>query len=322
MAGNRIPGPMCQVKDPVEIDEGTMCLAATPQPVPIGFTPWPAEKHKTYYKKVGTTAVWRTLDPLAFLYVAGMEIDVDGAPNAYGPPEQPGVDILGNANTVPNDPRSGEWCGIIANKSGTGPPDKNGNRGVAQKSGPYKGFFISTTSLQDKSVYDLLNPSRYVDATKIPYLALPVTRHSKHGKTHNKYFEELGLTLGDYGVAANSANGKWSAAIFADTKNLPNLGECSVALADALGVPSDPRGGQKSKHGDKTARGAGATKGIVYLVFPSSGVGPGTIPSAQEIQNKGKALFQKWGGMDRLVDCFPEWLGICHPPPRRKRNKA
>lgn len=34
MAGNSIPGPVCQVENPVEIDSGTSCLAATPVPGP------------------------------------------------------------------------------------------------------------------------------------------------------------------------------------------------------------------------------------------------------------------------------------------------
>jgi hypothetical protein len=34
MAGSRVPGPVCQVENPVEIDDGTSCLAATPSPGP------------------------------------------------------------------------------------------------------------------------------------------------------------------------------------------------------------------------------------------------------------------------------------------------
>src|SRR5271157_2417012 len=36
MAGNKTPGPMCQVADPVEVDDGTMCLAASPPPRSTG----------------------------------------------------------------------------------------------------------------------------------------------------------------------------------------------------------------------------------------------------------------------------------------------
>jgi len=298
-----------------------MCIGLTPSPVPIGFTPGPTQRGKIFYKKVGVTNVWRTVVPSAFLYVAGMEIDVDGAPNAYGPPEQPGLDFLGNASSKPKDWKLGEWRGIVAGPNGTGLADVKGNKAFVQNDGVHKGFFISQTSLQDESVKDPLNPARYVDATKVPYLALPLARPAKKGKQDPTYFEELGLRLGDYAVVVNSKNAKWSAAIFADSKVLPNLGECSAALADALAVPSDVRGAHKRKHGDKSAVAAGAPGGIVYLIFPSSGAGQGSIPSLQVIQGKGKELFDKWGGMDRLIDCFPEWLGICHYV-RHKRKKA
>jgi hypothetical protein len=36
MAGSRVPGAVCQVENPVEIDEGTLCLASTPAPASVG----------------------------------------------------------------------------------------------------------------------------------------------------------------------------------------------------------------------------------------------------------------------------------------------
>ncbi len=35
MCGQRPPGPMCQVRNPVTVDEGTMCMSATPPPRPV-----------------------------------------------------------------------------------------------------------------------------------------------------------------------------------------------------------------------------------------------------------------------------------------------
>jgi hypothetical protein len=37
VAGSRIPGPVCQVENPVEIDDGTSCLAATASPGPVSL---------------------------------------------------------------------------------------------------------------------------------------------------------------------------------------------------------------------------------------------------------------------------------------------
>ena len=36
MAGSKVPGAVCQVENPVEIDEGTLCLAASPPPASVG----------------------------------------------------------------------------------------------------------------------------------------------------------------------------------------------------------------------------------------------------------------------------------------------
>src|SRR6185295_11674846 len=38
MGGGRPQGPMCQVEYPICIDDGTMCLAASPLPGPLGAT--------------------------------------------------------------------------------------------------------------------------------------------------------------------------------------------------------------------------------------------------------------------------------------------
>jgi hypothetical protein len=68
------------------------------------------------------------------------------------------------------------------------------------------------------------------------------------------------------------------------------IGEASIALAAALGIPSNPKNG-------------GTAHGIVYIVFPGSQQG---WPLSQaEIDQYGAALFAKWGGLDKAKDCFP-----------------
>lgn len=37
MGGKRTPGPMCQVDHPIKVKDGTMCLASTPLPGPLGL---------------------------------------------------------------------------------------------------------------------------------------------------------------------------------------------------------------------------------------------------------------------------------------------
>jgi hypothetical protein len=111
-----------------------------------------------------------------------------------------------------------------------------------------------------------------VDASKIPYVALP-----------KEVADRGGARLGDFALVINVQNGKSSFAIYADTGT---LGEGSIALADALGIWSDARRG-------------GQSEGILYLLFPGSGnLRPRTI---DDIQSEGeKLLLNHWRELKRL----------------------
>jgi hypothetical protein len=144
---------------------------------------------------------------------------------------------------------------------------------IQQESDPFPGYYISCTSLSDKTK-NFTDPAAYVDASKIPYVVLP-----------HDVADRGGARLGDFAVVMNLRNGKSSFAIYADSGT---LGEGSIALADALGIWSDAR------HG-------GASHGILYLLFPGSGnLQPRTIG---EIQSEGERLLSPWGGMQKLSSC-------------------
>jgi hypothetical protein len=193
--------------------------------------------------------VWQLPDSQAFFFVSGMAIDADGAPNAYNPANT-GLDELANAG-VP-----GDWNGIIT--------DREGNPLIQQGSDPFPGYYISCTSLSDETK-KFLDPTAYVDASKIPYVVLP-----------EEVANRGGAQLGDFAIVMNLRNGKSSFAIYAD---IGTLGEGSAALADVLGIRSDAR------HG-------GASGGILYLLFPGSGnLRPRTIG---EIQREGEKLLSNW----------------------------
>jgi hypothetical protein len=188
-----------------------------------------------------------------------MTIDADGAPNAYNP-DDTGLDELANAGTP------GHWNGIVT--------DRNGNPLIQQESDPLPGYYISCTSLSDKTK-KFTDPTGYVDASKIPYVALP-----------QDLADRGGVQLGDLAVVMNLRNSKSSFAIFAD---VGTLGEGSVALADALRIRSDARRG-------------GEHEGILYLFFPHSGnLQPRTIG---EIQSEGeKLLVHHAGRLKELSSC-------------------
>jgi hypothetical protein len=215
---------------------------------------------------VGNIHVWTLLGNTAFFYISGMAIDADGAPKAYHPDGRSGLDALANAG------HPGNWWALVTDNG-----DPSGNPVIQQANDPAPGFYISMTSLQDKTK-DVRDPHRYVDSTVIPYIVLPsaVTR-----KTRAK--------LGDFAVVVNKKTWKTAYAIFADGGPPNKLGEGSMALADALDIPSNPRRG-------------GASGDVIYVVFPGSG--NGKPRSVQEINDEGENLINQWGGIPQLKECF------------------
>ena len=199
----------------------------------------------------------------AVLFYAGMYVDADGAPNAYGPRNR-GLDFTANAV------RGGRFLSVATNPDG---------KPVIQRSGRFKGFYVSTTSLHNAAGSPMV-PSTYVDARKIPYIVLPP-----------EFMKQFGVALGDLAVVTNRRNGKSSFAIFADVGPHGKIGEGSVALAHALGLNDDPR------HG-----GIGDSS-IAYLVFPGSGLGPDKLRSEKEIKTSALRAFRRWGGARRLRAC-------------------
>jgi len=96
--------------------------------------------------------------------------------------------------------------------------------------------------------------------------------------------------LGDFATAVNLKNGKIAAAIVAD-ESAPQLklGEGSIALAEALGIDSNPRYG-------------GSDGGVAFVIYPDSGNGK---PRAlEDIMANSQRQFQMWGGLDKLHACL------------------
>jgi hypothetical protein len=198
----------------------------------------------------------------AVLFHAGLYVDADGAPNAYAPNNK-GLDFTANAKT------GGRFSSIVLN--GDGKP-------VLQRSGRYKGFFVSTTSL--RSTGSPSSPGTYVNAVKVPYFVLPP-----------EFIDQFHVTLGDLALVTNTENGRSAFAILADVGPHGKIGEGSIALAHALGLNSDPRNGGTSR------------PIMTYLVFPGSGLGQGRLRTARQIKTSGVKAFHQWGGARRLQAC-------------------
>ncbi len=206
--------------------------------------------------------LWDDEDVLAL--EGGMSIDADGAPRAYSPTPGTGLDALEHAGSPEH------WDGIATTEDG---------EPILQAPGdPAPGFYVSTTAFEDHS-YPPENQKRYVDASVVPYIALPVT--------------EDGPQLGDLALVLNTRTGKMSAAIFADISDLP--GEGSIALAERLDINSDAR------HG-------GTDRGVVYIVFKNSGTG--ALTSDDEMSDRVQELWSGAAGQeiwDELCSLHPEW---------------
>jgi hypothetical protein len=221
--------------------------------------------------KIGTRSVWQLSGQNAFFYKSRMSIDADGAPNAYHPSDT-GIDTLANAG------KPGNWWALVTDN---GRPD--GNPLVQKSSDPFPAYYISATALVDGR-FDIKNPQRYVDATKIPYIVLPGAA-SIRGTSVKK---------GDLAAVFNGNTRKLAFAIFADVGPNDELGEGSIALSQALG--HDPFVSGKVKKS--------IPKDVFYVVFPGSGNGkPKTLA---DINSETEPLFKAWGGLDRIEACFQE----------------
>jgi hypothetical protein len=206
-----------------------------------------------------------------FYTITRMAIDADGAPNAYHPLDK-GIDALANAG-FPN----GNWKAILV-ENPTKPDEP-----FVQTDGDFVGFFVSRTTLQDRSLA-VTDVRRYVDSTRVPYIVFP-----------EEFFNLKGTgEFGDVGLAMNLDNRKESPFIVADAGPAKALlGEVSIRLAENLGGTNvNPR------------TGAGMPRGrFTYLMFPRTKSNPPWPVSSEQLQKRTQELLAGIGGWDRVRNC-------------------
>ena len=144
-----------------------------------------------------------------------MDVDVDGAPNAYGPKGKPALDILEHSLSPAESDHPGAVVGYMTEYEG-GPPTVQG------KGDPYPGYYVSQTDFADKNNPRMEDPRRYVDATRINYVVL--------GRVARKG----GVKMGDFVVAYSCRTHRAAYAIVGDSGNESGA-EGSLALVRALG---------------------------------------------------------------------------------------
>jgi hypothetical protein len=157
-------------------------------------------------------------EPLEIL--VEMEIDVDGAPNAYGPRGKPTLDYELNAHV------GGKSSGAVVGYIMVTDPSNPHRRipAVQGPNDPFPGHYISTTAFQDSLNSNRLDPRKYVDSSKINYVV------------RGREAEDHGVHLGDF-VAVHSLRNNTSVfGIVGDSGNSTGA-EGSLALLQALGYP-------------------------------------------------------------------------------------
>ncbi|MFZ1940111.1 MAG: hypothetical protein WBA18_11855 [Terracidiphilus sp.] len=143
-----------------------------------------------------------------------MDVDVDGAPNAYGPPGKETLDILLDAHYLNRADR--EIVGYLTDDR---------NRPILQgPKDPFPGYYISQTAFTDDANQNERDPRRYVDARKINYVV------------RGNEARRRGMRVGDFAAVYSKRTGRSVFAIVGDTGN-PTGDEGSLHLLQDLGYP-------------------------------------------------------------------------------------
>jgi Fungal chitosanase of glycosyl hydrolase group 75 len=204
------------------------------------------------------------------VFLGQLFIDADGAPKAYHRDDDVALDNLSNAG------EPGNWWALATNAKDCGP---EGKPAVQSRSDPAPGFYVVMTSMVDSKIADCRKQRKYVDATKIPYVAL-----SKNIRPFNYEANSGALAL-----VVNTRTGKRAFAIFADQAPDYGFGEGSIALGKKLGLSGDPKTG-----------GTDVRENLIVVFAPEMGF----TRNVPEIEARAKAAFVAWGGEATLNECL------------------
>ena len=169
-----------------------------------------------------------------------MEVDVDGAPNAYGPRGKKTLDVLAHAYSPKVPGKRRQLVGYMTN-------DDNGKPMIQGKGDPYPGYYVSQTDFADIHNPREEDTRRYVNAATTNYVVLG--RVAING----------GVQLGDFVTVYSCRTGKSAYAIVGDSGNESGA-EGSLALVRNLGYTQITNGIDESVNDPE----------IVIRYFPNS----------------------------------------------------
>jgi hypothetical protein len=143
-----------------------------------------------------------------------MDVDVDGAPDAYGPPGKQTLDILLDAHYL--NRANKEIVGYLI--------DEHGHPILQGPHDPFPGYYISQTAFTDLKNLNERDPRRYVDARNINYVVRGDVARRRN------------VRVGDFASVYSKKTRKSVFAIVGDTGN-PTGDEGSLHLLQDLGYP-------------------------------------------------------------------------------------
>jgi hypothetical protein len=190
------------------------------------------------YPRVSLTSVTGPDGQVVYVYVCNVQVDLDGAPDAYGPPGTHHREPIGNARDTP-DPKMKGWYGVYAMTPADALAnhvaidmkpalrDANGKYPVLQDAQqPKPGFYVSQTpSGSGNRAFKPWDQRRYVDATQVAFAALA-------GKLAGEGFE-----IGDLCLSLRLDKGVQSVYPYIDAAGAESwaLSEVSFKVFDELG---------------------------------------------------------------------------------------
>ena len=206
------------------------------------------------------------------------DVDVDGAPNAYGPRGKRTLDVLSNARY--RGWKNGPIVGYLTDDDHPMVPIVQGPHD------PCPGYYISQTSFTDPARTREADPLRYVDATRINYVV------------RGREAKRRGVRMGDFVAVHSARTGRTVFGIVADEGN-PSGDEGSLHLLQDLGY---------RYHAGKD-EGVDRAGEITVRYFPGSNPGRQFFRSEAALDAAAEAL-----GLDRN---FPQPAGSGKHPTRR-----
>ncbi|ALN56737.1 hypothetical protein GLE_1380 [Lysobacter enzymogenes] len=212
----------------------------------------------------------------AFL-CAGPPITAQGAPDAYHP------DDTGSGSLHDSGWPSGAWRERLV------PDPHQPQRPLRQSEGAQAGYFVSTTALADAR-FPRSNPQAYVDAGRVPYLAMPATWLAQAGAGG----------VGDFVVVHDRATARSSFGLIGDAGRGRALGEMSERMAsDLSGVRAHARSGRGAPQGT-----------LLCVVFPGSRREPAWPLRNSALRSRCEQLLRPLGGVARLAQLADSLAGL------------